>query len=322
MDRRSFLATSAFTALAASIGKIAHADWNPRRPLNIIVPYSAGGGTDLYARAIAKAAESRISVPIVIVNKPGAGGLTGAIEASAARPDGNTILLTSSGSFLLGSMFKEAAVNPFDSFQTIAQVGNIKGSMAVPVDSPFKTLSDLVDAAKTNPGSLKWGHNGRGGTFHVMGKTFMNNLGLNATDVPFKGGAKSRAAIIGEQVDFGVLGIQQSRGFNDQMRVLAIFESERDRLFPDVPTASELGFDVPIISSPIILFAPNQVDVEIVRGMEALIAEIAAAPEFAEIIEAKGTVSVYRKGDDAEANLRAMQTAAAPVIDALKSAGS
>ena len=320
MDRRSFLATSAFTALAASMGNIARADWDPRRPLNIIVPYNAGGGTDLYARAIAKAAESRISVPFVIVNKPGAGGLTGAIEASAARPDGNTILLTSSGSFLLGSMFKDAAVNPFDSFQTIAQVGNIKGSIAVPVDSPFQTLSDLVDAAKKTPGSLKWGHNGRGGTFHVMGQTFLNNLGLECTDVPFKGGAKSRAAIMGGQLDFGVLGIQQSTGFNDKMRVLAIFDGERDRLFPDVPTASELGFDVPIISSPIILFAPNKVDVEIVKGMEAAIAEIAAAPEFVKIIEAKGTVSVYRKGDDAEANLRAMQAAATPVIDALKSA--
>ena len=105
------------------------------------------------------------------------------------------------------------------------------------------------------------------------------------------------------------------------MRVLAIFDGERDRLFPEVPTASELGFDVPIISSPIILFAPNKVDVEIVKGMEAAIAEIAAAPEFVKIIEAKGTVSVYRKGDDAEANLRAMQAAATPVINALKSAG-
>lgn len=321
MDRRSFMATSAYAALAASIGGTAHAEWKPSRPLNIIVPYNAGGGTDLYARAIAKAAESRISVPVVIVNKSGAGGLTGAIEASNARPDGNTVLMTSSGSFLLGAMFKEAAVNPFDSFQTIAQVGNLKGSIAVPVNSPFQSLGDLVDAAKANPGSLRWGHNGRGGTFHVMGQTFLNNQGLEATDVPFKGGAKSRAAILGEQVDFGVLGIQQSSGFDDQMRVLAVFDGERDRLFPDTPTALELGFDVPIISSPIILFAPNGVDAEIVSGMEAAMAEIAAAPEFSEIIEAKGTVAVYRSGADAEANLRAIEAAATPVIDALKSAG-
>ncbi|WP_298922205.1 tripartite tricarboxylate transporter substrate binding protein [uncultured Roseobacter sp.] len=320
MQRRSFLIAAGAGALAAMTGTTAAAEWNPRRPLNIIVPYNAGGGVDLYARAVANAAESRLPVPVVVVNKPGAGGLTGAIEASKARPDGNTVLLTSSGSFLLGSMFKEAAVNPFESFQTVAQVGNLKGAIVVPAASPFQTLADLVEAAKG--GNLKWGHNGRGGVFQVAGQTFLNNQDLEATDVPFKGGAKSRAAILGSQVDFGILGIQQSRGFEAELRVLAIFADERDPLFPDVPTAAEQGFNIPVISSPIILFAPNGVDAEIVTGMEAAMADIAAAPEFSETVEAKGTVSAYLAGADAKANLMAMGETAKPVIDALKAASN
>lgn len=318
MNRRKFILATAVMAAAATISSSAFAEWEPRRPLNIIVPYKAGGGTDLYARAVAAAAKDRLRVPVVIVNKPGAGGITGAIEAANARPDGNTIMMHSTGSFLLRHMFKETEVGPFDSFQTIAQIGNLKGSLVVPVGSPYKSVQDVVDALKADPGKLRWAHNGRGATFHVTGQTMLDTLGLEAVDVPFKGGAASRAAIMGEQVDFGVIGIQQAKGFEEQLRVLAVVAEERDELQPDVPTFKEQGFDVPLVSSPIVLFAPNGVDAEIVSGMEAFFKEITEAPEFGEVIRAKGTLPLYRNGADAEAGLREMQKATQPVIDALK----
>lgn len=318
MDRRSFLGWTLTTSVFALTGTYVRAEWKPRRPLNIIVPYKAGGGTDLYARAIAAAANKRIPVPIVIVNKPGAGGMTGAIEAAGARPDGNTILMHSSGSFLLRSMFKDTKINPFDSFQTIAQIGNLTGSLVVPANSPFKTVQDVVNAAKAKPGSLRWAHNGRGATYHVAGQTFLNSQDLSAVDVPFKGGAASRAAIMGGQVDFGIIGIQQARGFEEQLRVLAVIGSDRDPLREDVPTFAEQGFDVPLIYSPITLYAPNGVDADIISGIEAAMKEITAAPEFAKTVQAKGTMPLYRNGAEAEASLKELQNAAQPVIDALK----
>ncbi|WP_421702922.1 Bug family tripartite tricarboxylate transporter substrate binding protein [Aliiroseovarius sp.] len=318
MDRRHFLKLTGATTLAVASGSMAQAAWKPRRPLNIIVPYKAGGGTDLYARALAAAAQDRIPVPLVIVNKPGAGGMTGAIAAAQARPDGNTIMMHSTGSFLLRHMFQETEVGPFDSFQTIAQIGNLKGSLVVPASSPFQTVEDVVEALKAAPGTLRWGHNGRGATYHALGQTFLNTLELGAVDVPFKGGAASRAALIGAQVDFGFIGIQQAKGFESDLRVLAVADTVRDDFQPDVPTFAEAGFDVPIISSPIMLFAPNGVDPEIVAGIEEALKEIVAAPEFAELLAAKGTLPLYRTGAEAEAMLRDVEAAAQPVIDALK----
>lgn len=318
MDRRTFIQTTAMAGAALAFGSSAQAEWKPRRPLNIIVPYKAGGGTDAYARGITAAAAKTLPVPVIVVNKPGASGMTGAIAASSARPDGNTIMLHSTGSFLLNHMMKGTGVNPFDSFDMIAQVGNLKPAVAVPAGSPIKTLQDLVETMKADPGKLRWGHTGKGGTYHVSGQTFLNSQGLKAVDIPFKGGSAVRAAVLGEQVDFAFIGVQQGRGFEDKMRRLAVLADERDELAPDVPTFKEQGFDAPIVSSPIILYAPKGVDAEIVAGIEAAMKEITATPEFAELVRKKGTLPLYRTGAEAEAAVRAMQEAVTPVVNSLK----
>lgn len=318
MDRRTFLQTTAMAGTALAFATPALAEWKPRRPLNIIVPYKAGGGTDAYARAIAAAAADRLPVPVVVVNKPGASGMTGAIAASAARPDGNTILMHSTGSFLLGHMLKDTDLGPFDGFDMIAQVGNLKACLAVPAGSPFKSVQDLVDAAKAAPGKLRWAHTGKGGTYHVSGQTFLNSVGVEAVDIPFKGGSAVRAAVLGEQVDFAFIGVQQGRGFEEQMRRLAVLADERDELAPDVPTFAEQGFDFPIVSSPIVLYAPKGVAPEIISGIEGAMADIVAAPEFAELVNAKGTLPLYRTAAETEAAVRTMQDAVTPVINALK----
>ncbi|NKB54401.1 MAG: twin-arginine translocation signal domain-containing protein [Rhizobiaceae bacterium] len=318
MDRRTFLQTTSLAGIAVAFSSQAMAEWKPRRPLNIIVPYKAGGGTDAYARAISAAAADRLPVPVVVVNKPGASGMTGAIAAASSKPDGNTIMLHSTGSFLLGSMLRDTKVGPFDGFKMIAQVGNLKACIAVPAGSPFKSVQDLVDAAKAAPGKLRWAHTGKGSTYHVSGQTFLNGLGLKAVDVPFKGGSAVRAAVLGEQVDFAVLGVQQGRGFEEKMHRLAVLADARDELAPDVPTFAELGFDIPIVSSPIIVYAPNGVDPEIISGIEAALAEIVAAPEFAKLVNTKGTLPLYRTGADAETAVRAMRESVTPVINALK----
>uniref|UniRef100_UPI003F6B2732 Bug family tripartite tricarboxylate transporter substrate binding protein n=1 Tax=Nereida ignava TaxID=282199 RepID=UPI003F6B2732 len=239
MKRRDFIQTGLSASVILAAGP-ALAEWAPRRPINAILPYSAGGGTDALARAAAASAEGILPVPLVIVNKPGSSGITGATEAAAARPDGNTVMVTSSGSFLLTSMLRDTDVNPFDSFEIIAQIGNLTPAVIVPANSPFQSVQDLVDAANADPSLLRWAHNGRGGFHHVAGQSFLNRNGLKAQDVPFKGGGPTRAAVIGEQVDFAFVGIQQAAGFENELDVLALAAPERDAIRDDVPTLAEL----------------------------------------------------------------------------------
>ncbi len=317
MRRREFIGTGLSASALLAAGP-ALAEWAPRRPINAILPYSAGGGTDALARAAAASADGILPVPLVIVNKPGSSGITGATEAAAARPDGNTVMVTSAGSFLLTSMLRETDVNPFDSFVTIAQIGNLTPAVIVPASSPFQSVQDLVDAARENPGSLRWAHNGRGGFHHVAGQSFLNRNDLEATDVPFQGGGPTRAAVIGAQVDFAFVGIQQAAGFENELRVLALVAPERDPIRDDVPTLAELGFDYVAVSSPIVFFAPNGTDPEIVAGMEAALKAITETQQFADMMRERGNVPAFLTGAETEERLREMQVQTQPVIDALK----
>ena len=317
MKRRSFLGTMvAATALAATSTASLSADW-PKRPINLVVPYKAGGGTDAYARAISAAAKGVLGVPVVVVNKPGSGGLNGANAVVGARPDGYTMMMTSGGSFLLSTMTRDTKIDALDSFEFVAQVGQLRTSLMVPMNSPYQTVQDVIDAAKANPGSLRWAHSGRGGFHHVGGLGFLAQNGIEAQDVPFKGGGPTRAALIGEQADFGFLGVQQLRGFEEQLRALAVNSEDRDTIMTDVPSFGELGIPFAAVSSPVIVFAPKGTPAEVVSAMEAALAEIAAKPEFVGLLAERGTGPVYAGGSDAKAGLAAMKADAAPLVQSL-----
>lgn len=317
MKRRSFLGTMvAAAALTATSTASLSADW-PKRPINLVVPYKAGGGTDAYARAISAAAKGVLGVPVVVVNKPGSGGLNGANAVVGARPDGYTMMMTSGGSFLLSTMTRDTRIDALDSFEFVAQVGQLRTSLMVPMNSPYQTVQDVIDAAKAIPSSLRWAHSGRGGFHHVGGLGFLAQNGIEAQDVPFKGGGPTRAALIGEQADFGFLGIQQLRGFEEQLRALAVNSEDRDTIMTDVPSFGELGIPFAAVSSPVIVFAPKGTPGEVVSAMEAALAEIAAKPEFAELLAKRGTGPVYASGSDAKGGLAAMKVDAAPLVQSL-----
>ena len=317
MKRRSLIsaAVAGVAVLVTATASIA-ADW-PKRPINLVVPYKAGGGTDAYARAISAAAADVLDVPVVVVNKPGSGGLNGANSVVGARPDGYTMMMTSGGSFLLSTMTRDTKIDALDSFEFVAQVGKLQTSLMVPKDSPFQTVQDVIDAAQANPGSLRWAHSGRGGFHYVGGLGFLANNNIEAQDVPFKGGGPTRAALIGSQADFGFLGVQQLAGFEDNLRARAVNSAERDGIMTEVPAFGELGIPFAAVSSPVIVFAPKGTPSEVITAMEAALAEIAAKPEFAELLAKRGTGPVYANGADAKAGLTAMKADAAPLVAGL-----
>ena len=318
MQRRTLM-TAAITTLALGLTATTGfaADY-PRRPINIVVPYGAGGGVDTYARALAAtAAEGIVEVPIVIKNQGGSGGLNGAQAVSKARPDGYTVMLTSGGSFLLSTMTRDTNIDALDTFDFVGQVGNLKTSLMVPASSPLKSVQDLVDVAKAAPGQLRWAHSGRGGFHFVGGLGFLAGNGIEAQDVPFKGGGPTRAALVGEQTDFAFLGIQQLAGFEEQIRALAVNADERDTIMTDVPSFGELGIPFAAVSSPVIMMAPKGTPPEVIAYLEDVLKQVAEAPGFAETLAAGGTAPSFADGETAKAALTAMKADAEPLLAGL-----
>ena len=293
---------------------VAHAADYPRRPINIIVPYKAGGGTDAYARALSAVAGDTLPVPLVVVNKAGSGGLNGAQSLVGARPDGYTLMLTSGGSLLLSTLTRNTRIDALDSFELIAQIGRLTTSLVVPANSRFKTVQDVIDAAKADPGSLRWAHAGRGGFHHVSGLGFLAANNLNIQDVPFKGGSPARAALIGEQVDFGFIGVQQSRGFEEQIRVLAVNAKQRDSVMDGAPSFSELGIPFADLSSPVLVFAPKNTPSDVLAILEKTFREITATPRFVELMSNQGAAAVFVGGGEARMLLARIKEDVQPLV--------
>ena len=322
MNRRDFLqSTVAASALTMVAAGPALAEWAPRRPVNIILPYAAGGGTDAFARAVAASADGILPVPLVVVNKPGAGGITGAIEAARVRPDGLNLMITSAGSFLLTAMMRDTEVDPLEDYSIVAQIGDLDPAVLVPANSPYRTLADLVAAIEADPGTLRWAHNGRGGFHHVAGQSFLNRNGLEAVDVPFKGGGPTRAAVIGAQVEFAFVGIQQAAGFDNELRVLGLNAPDRDSIADDVPTIPEQGFDYVEVSSPIVIFAPRDTDPATRDAMEAAFREIIETDAFAALMRQQGNVPEFLTGAQTREKLERLRDATGDVIDSLRTQG-
>lgn len=295
-------------SVALGIGQSAYsADEFPTRPINLVVPFKAGGGTDTYARAVSAGATGVIKTPVVVVNKPGAGGLSGAQSVVTARADGHTMLLTSGGSFLLKTMLSNTGINLFKDFRFVGQVGQLSTALMVPKSSPYSDVKSLISALKAKPGKLRWAHSGRGGFHYVAGKAFLESNGLKAQDVPFKGGSPARAALVGEQTDFAFIGVQQARGFEQLITPLAVVANQRDSVMKDVATFKELDIPFVNINSPVIVMAPKSTPDAVIKSMEQYLVDITKSEKFKSLVDKRGTAAVYNNASEIRAILNQMQ---------------
>lgn len=228
----------------------------PNRPLQLIVPWPAGGATDLTLRLLCEEAEPLLGQRIVVTNKPGAAGTLVAPTLKAAAPDGYTI-----GQVPI-TVYRHALMNhvpwdPLADLEPIVQVSGVTFGVLVPADSPWKTLADLVAWAKANPNRLLLGSTGVGTTAHLAMEDVLQQHAITYTHVPYKGTADQMLAIASGQLMAGV----NSTGFapwvdQGKMRLLAIFSAQRSSRWPDVPTLRELGYAHAVHTSPWGLSAP------------------------------------------------------------------
>ena len=301
-------------AAALAVAAPAKAEY-PTKPVTLMVGFSAGGGTDTYARALASFSHEQLGMPMVVVNKPGASGMTAAKAVKDARSDGYTLFVNGAGTMLVKSTIDgaKAPAGPAD-FQVLGGIGQLVTALIVPTDSPFKSAADLVAFAKANPGKLRWAHPGRGSLHTMGGMAFLRANGLKAQDVPFKGGSKARVAIAGKQVDFGFVGVQLISGFEEKMRALAVTSNERDAIYKDVPTMADEGLPQLGLVNPMTVFGKNDLPADVVAKLKTAIEAIANTKGYTRLLKKTGAVGAYAPPEAVTADMAVISETVTPII--------
>ncbi len=234
-------------SIATAFAACAQDAW-PTRPVTMVVAFPPGGVADIVGRPLAASMEKSLKQPVVVMNRPGAGGATGTASVAKAAPDGYTFLmaLSSISIFPVSDRINgKAPAYEMSDFAPIALVTADPTVLVVRADGPYKTLADIVAAAKANPGKINYSSSGVYGTLHVAMEIFANAAGVKLFHVPYQGGGPAVTALLGGQVEALASGpaaaIGQIRG--GKMRALASWSTQRLALLPDIPTFKELGYD-------------------------------------------------------------------------------
>lgn len=239
MQRRDFLSLA---AAAVPLGA-AQAAGFPAKPIRIVVPNAPGGAADITARAVGEHMARTLGQAVIVDNKPGAGGVVAGQAVAAAAPDGYTLLLISSGTAVSQALFKSLPYDTLKAFAPVAPLATFDLVIVGKAGGPFKTLGELIDYGRKNPGKLNIGTPNIGTTQNLAAELFKSAAGLDLQVVPFKGTPDVVAAIRGDQIQAGldILSPLLTQIQGHVLQPLAVTGSRRSRLLPDVPTAQEAG---------------------------------------------------------------------------------
>jgi tripartite-type tricarboxylate transporter receptor subunit TctC len=289
ISRRTLLGTS--LAAATPLSNAAFAQDYPRRSIQIIVPANAGGPSDVGARILASIMEKDIGQSVLVVNKPGAGAQLGLTDIARAKPDGYTlgvVHMPGTNTIILDPD-RKAAFNT-DSFILVCNQVLDPGVIWVRVDSPYKTLADLVDAAKQTPGKLSACTTGILSDDHLAVLMLQEAANISFRIVHFDGAAQQFTAILGGHVDvaFDNVGSVRKRAQAGEVRVLAVMDSQRSKLMPESPTSAELGFPTVISSSTRGFGVPKGTPPAVVKYLEAALKKAMENPEHIRRMEEVG----------------------------------
>jgi len=275
----------------------------PSKPIEVIVPYAAGGASDTVVRAMQRSLDGDIPQPIVVINKPGAGGSLGNREGKNAEPDGYTILSTHQG-MSVNQALGVADFN-YEEFELIAETGAVELVFAVPKDSPYETLTDLVEAAKADPGTITHATN-LGSVVHFATLALSDASGSDMRYVQVGGGGARLPAILGNQVDSSLFGVAEIMQYYEsgEVRVLAILANERWPSMPDVPTAKELGYEFAPIAVGYWWFAPGGTPQERVDYLADKLRGALESDEIQNEFSQRGFRATYRDGAEFEAAVK------------------
>jgi len=213
----------------------------PTRPVRLVVPYSAGGASDIIARIVAQKLPEFMGQQVVVDNRPGAGGLIGTDTVAKAAPDGYTLLLTSTPHVILPHLHKKIPFDALKDFAPIMQFGDQPYALTIHPSLGVTTVKDLIALAQKQPGVINYASSGNGGAQHMFAALFVSMAKVNMVHIPYKGSGPARADLLGGQVKVGMLGIASVLANHKagQVRILAVTSAKRSQEIPDIPSIAE-----------------------------------------------------------------------------------
>lgn len=273
----------ALAATAVGLPALASPDF-PSKPIQLQLPFPAGGMFDSVMRALAEAAARDLGQPVILMHRAGAGGVTG-VSSLASMGDADGYLLgVMHNSVIRWPHMNKVAWDPRTDFTYIAGLANLTTGIAVSVDAPWKTLDELLAEARARPGQLSWGNVGAISANRIYGERLARAAGVKFNFIPFKGGSEQLTAVVGRHLDvYGDPGFgAMARG--GKLRVLATFTEQRLPAWPNVPTLRELGHDL-VVQSPIGLVAPRNMPAAVRARLEAAFLKAAQDPAYRRILD-------------------------------------
>lgn len=298
MHRRPFLAAAAL-ALGTLAAAPALAAWPVDKPIQLVVPYAPGGTADALSRMIAEQLGPKLGTTVIVVNRPGASGVIGQSSVAQAPGDGYTVLYDATP-YSINPHLQKLPYDPQKDLQPVMLVGLTPMLLAVPKNSPFRTVQDLVKAAKAAPGKYTFSSGGQGTVQYMGAELFLQGAGVKGLHVPYKSGGPAIQAIMAGEVDFGFgnLPALSAHMKSGMLRPLAITSAARNPNYAEVPTLAESavkGYEVHEWNG---IFAPAATPPDVVRRLNAALREVLESTQLKARIYALGSRVVASSSED------------------------
>jgi tripartite-type tricarboxylate transporter receptor subunit TctC len=253
----------------------------PTKPITLVVPFAAGGTTDIIGRMVADGLSKKLGQPVVVDNRGGAGGNLGASAVANAKADGYTLLMG-----INPSLYKQLSWDPIKSFDPISMVARVNNVVVVNPSLPIKTLQELVAYAKANPSALNYGSAGAGSIFHLAGEMLEQQTGITLTHIPYKGAAPALVDTMGGQIQlmFTTIPTALPHIKSGKLRAIGVTGAQRSPLFPQLATAREAGYPSMVVDSWFAVFAPKglrpEISTKLNTALHALLADATIIQKF------------------------------------------
>jgi tripartite-type tricarboxylate transporter receptor subunit TctC len=301
----------------AAVATDAAAQAYPKKPIRLIVPYAAGGATDLMARSIAQKLGTGLGVQVIVDNRGGAGGNIAADIAAKAPPDGYTLFFGATGQLVINPvLYAKLTFDPMKDFAPIGLVGQLPLFLTVPATSPVNSLAELVAAVRAKPDKFNYGSSGIGGTTHLAMEMLKAHTGMSITHVSYKGMAAAVNDMLGGslQVMFDAWATTGPHVHSGKLRFLAVSSAARSSFEPKVPTVAESGYPGFDLGVWYALLAPAGTPPDVIDRLSAETAKVTAQPELKQLFATMGMEPMTSTADQLAAFMRSESVKWAKVV--------